>query len=78
VWGLDQATVERANTRRTYAVRAVVAKNFSEQQAIADTFYQAKLLPKPVDTASALVWDFAAHKAITANVATASLTAAQP
>jgi sulfonate transport system substrate-binding protein len=78
VWGLDQATVERANTRRTYAVRAVVAKNFSEQQAIADTFYQAKLLPKPVDTASALVWDFAAHKAVTANVATASLTAAQP
>lgn len=78
VWGLDQATVERANSRRTYAVRAVVAKNFGEQQAIADTFYQAKLLPKPVDTASALVWDFAAHKAVATNVATASLTATQP
>jgi sulfonate transport system substrate-binding protein len=78
VWGLDQATVERANTRRTYAVRAVVAKNFSEQQAIADTFYQAKLLPKPVDTASALVWDFAGRKAVAADVATASLTATQP
>ena len=78
VWGLDQATVERANTRRTYAVRAVVAKNFGEQQAIADIFYQAKLLPKPVDTASALVWDFAGRKAVAANTATASLTATQP
>jgi sulfonate transport system substrate-binding protein len=78
VWGLDQATVERANTRRTYAVRAVVAKNFGEQQAIADTFYQAKLLPRPVDTASALVWDFGAHKAVLANAATADLTAKQP
>ena len=78
VWGLDQATVERANTRRTYAVRAVVAKNFGEQQAIAYIFYQAKLLPKPVDTASALVWDFAGRKAVAANTATASLTATQP
>jgi sulfonate transport system substrate-binding protein len=78
VWGLDQATVERANTRRTYAVRAVVAKNFGEQQAIADIFYQAKLLPKPVDTATALVWDFGSRKAIASNAATADLTARQP
>jgi sulfonate transport system substrate-binding protein len=76
VWGLDQATVERANSRRTYAVRAVVAKNFGEQQAISDSFYQAKLLPKPVDTASALVWDFASRKAVAASTASSANTVA--
>jgi sulfonate transport system substrate-binding protein len=71
-WGLDAATVERANARRSYEVRAIVAKNFGEQQAIADTFYHAKLLPKPVDTAAALVWDPATHKTLAANAATAA------
>jgi sulfonate transport system substrate-binding protein len=50
IWGLDAATIERANGRRSYVVRAVDAQNFAEQQKIADTFYRAGLLPAPVDT----------------------------
>jgi sulfonate transport system substrate-binding protein len=57
VWGLDMATVERANARRSYVVRAIAPSNFTEQQQIADVFYAAKLLPKPVQTSQALVWD---------------------
>ncbi|MGI4861267.1 MAG: aliphatic sulfonate ABC transporter substrate-binding protein [Janthinobacterium lividum] len=57
VWGLDAATVERANDRRSYAVRPVLAQNFGEQQAIATAFHQARLLPRPVDPAQALIWD---------------------
>jgi sulfonate transport system substrate-binding protein len=53
-----------------------VAKNFGEQQAISDSFYQAKLLPKPVDTASALVWDFASRKAVAASTASSANTVA--
>ncbi|WP_347558793.1 aliphatic sulfonate ABC transporter substrate-binding protein [Robbsia sp. KACC 23696] len=64
VWGLDAETVERANARRSYAVRPVLAKNFGEQQAIADVFYKAKLLPKPIDTHKALVWDFDKRAAV--------------
>ena len=64
VWGLDTETVERANARRTYAVRPVLAQHFGEQQAIADAFYQAKLLPKPVDTGRALLWQFDKRRAI--------------
>lgn len=36
---LDAATIERANARRSYAVRPVLAQNFGEQQKIADTFF---------------------------------------
>jgi sulfonate transport system substrate-binding protein len=78
VWGLDEATVERANSRRTYVVRAVLARNFGEQQAIADAFYRAKLLPKPVDTGSALVWNFETHRAVAASSAGATTTTAHP
>lgn len=45
IWGLDAATIERANARRSYLVRPVIAQNFGEQQKIADTFFQAGLLP---------------------------------
>lgn len=57
VWGLDAATVERANARRSYVVRTVTPSTFKEQQQIADGFYAAKLLPNPVQTSTALVWD---------------------
>jgi sulfonate transport system substrate-binding protein len=63
IWGLDAATIERANGRRSYAVRAVEAQNFGEQQKIADTFYRAGLLPAPVDTTSALRWNFTTKRA---------------
>jgi sulfonate transport system substrate-binding protein len=71
IWGLDAATIERANARRSYAVRAVDAQNFGEQQKIADTFYRAGLLPAPVDTATALRWNFTTKRA---DVAAPSIT----
>ncbi|RYF25009.1 MAG: aliphatic sulfonate ABC transporter substrate-binding protein [Comamonadaceae bacterium] len=49
VWGLDAATIEQANGRRSYAVRAVVPANLGEQQRIADAFFAEKLLPRKVD-----------------------------
>lgn len=63
LWGLDAATIERANTRRSYQVRAVVAQNFGEQQKIADTFFRAGLLPTQVDTAQAQRWSFSGKRA---------------
>jgi sulfonate transport system substrate-binding protein len=72
VWGLDAATIERANARRSYAVRAVDAQNFGEQQKIADTFYRAGLLPAPVDTNAALRWNFTTKRAEAAVTSTAA------
>ncbi|CAG9193541.1 ABC-type nitrate/sulfonate/bicarbonate transport systems, periplasmic components [Paraburkholderia tropica] len=65
VWGLDAATIERANARRSYLVRPVEAANFGEQQKIADTFLAARLLPAAVDTAHAQRWDFSGKRAVT-------------
>jgi sulfonate transport system substrate-binding protein len=47
-------------------VRPVLAKNFGEQQAIANVFYDAKLLPKPLVTGQALIWDFDKKQAVPA------------
>jgi sulfonate transport system substrate-binding protein len=49
VWGLDTGTVEAANDRRSYAVRAVVPAGLVEQQRIADAFFDAKLVPAKVN-----------------------------
>jgi len=49
VWGIDTATVEQANSRRSYAVRPAVAGGLSEQQKIADAFFAEKLLPKKIN-----------------------------
>ncbi|GGI54225.1 aliphatic sulfonate ABC transporter substrate-binding protein [Oxalicibacterium solurbis] len=49
VWGLDAATIEQANARRSYNVRAVVPQHLSEQQKIADAFLTEGLLPKKVN-----------------------------
>ncbi|WP_042329519.1 aliphatic sulfonate ABC transporter substrate-binding protein [Paraburkholderia ginsengisoli] len=70
IWGLDAPTIERANGRRSYAVRAVDAQNFGEQQKIADTFYRAGLLPAPVDTTTALRWNFTTKRAEAAGSST--------
>lgn len=56
IWGLDQATVARANERRSYAVRLVVPANLGEQQKIADTFLAAKLLPKIINATDVSIW----------------------
>ncbi|ACC74309.1 aliphatic sulfonate ABC transporter substrate-binding protein [Paraburkholderia phymatum] len=65
VWGLDVATIARANARRSYLVRAVDRAHFSEQQQIADTFLHAGLLPAPVNTSIATRWDFEQKRAVT-------------
>lgn len=49
VWGLDTATIEQANERRSYAVRPVRAEALGEQQRIADAFFAEKLLPKKIN-----------------------------
>jgi sulfonate transport system substrate-binding protein len=49
VWGLDVATIEQANARRSYAVRPVVVGGLAEQQRIADAFFAEKLLPKKLN-----------------------------
>ncbi|MDM0056660.1 aliphatic sulfonate ABC transporter substrate-binding protein [Variovorax sp. J22G47] len=50
VWGLDVATIEQANARRSYEVRPVVTAGLGEQQRIADAFFAEKLLPRRVET----------------------------
>jgi sulfonate transport system substrate-binding protein len=49
VWGLDAATVEQANARRSYEVRPVLAGSLGEQQRIADAFFAEKLLPRKLN-----------------------------
>ncbi|WP_248310217.1 aliphatic sulfonate ABC transporter substrate-binding protein [Bosea sp. 117] len=56
LWNIDAAAIEVANGRRSYAVGAVTKAGLSEQQKIADVFLEAGLLPKPVDTAVATIW----------------------
>ena len=56
VWGLDVATIEQANARRSYEVRPVAAAGLGEQQRIADAFFAEKLLPRRVDTLQAALF----------------------
>ncbi|MFZ3118620.1 MAG: aliphatic sulfonate ABC transporter substrate-binding protein [Variovorax sp.] len=49
VWGIDAATVEQANSRRSYAVRPAVPQGLAEQQKIADAFFAEKLLPRKIN-----------------------------
>ncbi|VVE86747.1 aliphatic sulfonate ABC transporter substrate-binding protein [Pandoraea bronchicola] len=56
LWGLDAATIEAANKRRSYDVQPVGRDAIAEQQRIADVFTQAGLLPKRVDAADATLW----------------------
>lgn len=56
LWGLDAATVELANSRRSYDVRAVVAEALGEQQRIADAFLAEGLLPKRVEATAVTLW----------------------
>jgi sulfonate transport system substrate-binding protein len=56
VLGLDAATVEAANKRRSYAVQSVDAASLSEQQRIADVFTQQSIIPKKVVVNESPVW----------------------
>ncbi|MDQ8036099.1 MAG: aliphatic sulfonate ABC transporter substrate-binding protein [Pedobacter sp.] len=55
-WGLDTATVEKANARRSYDVRPVDKAALQEAQQIADVFFKEELLPKQVNVLGATVW----------------------
>ncbi|WP_213954464.1 aliphatic sulfonate ABC transporter substrate-binding protein [Variovorax sp. dw_954] len=57
VWGLDAATIEQANARRSYQVRPVVHAGLAEQQRIADAFLAEKLLPRRVDTLAVTLFE---------------------
>jgi sulfonate transport system substrate-binding protein len=57
VWGnIPPATVELANTRRSYDIVPVKLDELVEQQRIADTYYAAKLTPKPLKVSDIAVW----------------------
>lgn len=56
VWGLDVATIEQANARRSYEVRPIVTTGLGEQQRIADAFFAEKLLPRRVDALQAALF----------------------
>lgn len=57
LWGnLDVATVEVANTHRSYQVQPVKGDQLGEQQKIADAFFAAGLLPKAVDAKDVDIW----------------------
>lgn len=56
LWGLDAATVELANSRRSYEVRLVQTASLKEQQRIADAFHGEGLLPRRIDATAVEIW----------------------
>ncbi|MFE8049465.1 aliphatic sulfonate ABC transporter substrate-binding protein [Brenneria goodwinii] len=57
LWGnLDSNTVELANANRTYQVRAVTPQSLSEQQHIADAFFNEGLLPERINALDVAIW----------------------
>jgi sulfonate transport system substrate-binding protein len=56
LWGIDAATVEEANSHRSYQVNAVTTTGLSEQQTIADAFLAEHVLPAKVDTSALKIW----------------------
>lgn len=57
IWGdLPPEVVATVNARRSYAVGAVERAALSEQQAIADTFFEAGLIPRRLDATAVRLW----------------------
>lgn len=57
LWGgMPADVIELANSRRTYAVKPVEKDLLGDQQRIADTFYEARLIPKPIDATALRIW----------------------
>lgn len=56
LWGIDAATVEDANSHRSYRVGAVTPSGLAEQQTIADAFFAEHLLPAKLDTSAIKIW----------------------
>ncbi|HYP57795.1 MAG TPA: aliphatic sulfonate ABC transporter substrate-binding protein [Beijerinckia sp.] len=57
IWGdVPLTTIEAVNQRRSYSVRGIEKSALGEQQAIADTFFEAGLIPARLVTADARIW----------------------
>ena len=57
IWGdLPPAVVAAANRRRTYVVEPVERSQLGEQQAIADAFFEAKLIPRRIDATDVTIF----------------------
>jgi sulfonate transport system substrate-binding protein len=57
LWGnIPPETVELANSRRSYDIVPVKIEQLAEQQRIADSYYDAKLIPKPLKISDIAVW----------------------
>jgi sulfonate transport system substrate-binding protein len=56
LWGIDAATVEQANSHRSYKIGVVTPPGLSEQQRIADAFFGEGLLPVKVNAGDANIW----------------------
>jgi sulfonate transport system substrate-binding protein len=56
LWGIDTATIEEANSHRSYLVGAVTPSGLSEQQRIADAFLAEHLIPARIDTTAVKIW----------------------
>jgi sulfonate transport system substrate-binding protein len=56
LWGIDAATVEEANSHRSYRIGAVTTAGLSEQQTIADAFFAERLIPVKVNAADVKIW----------------------
>lgn len=57
VWGnIPAETVELGNSRRSYDIIPVKLDELAEQQRIADTYYAAKLIPKPLKISGISIW----------------------
>jgi sulfonate transport system substrate-binding protein len=57
IWGgIAPSVIEIVNKRRSYAVKPVTKAGLWEQQAIADTFLEAGLIPKKLDAADLRIW----------------------
>lgn len=62
LWGnIPPETVELANSRRSYDIVPVKVDELAEQQRIADTYYQARLIPKPLKIDAISVWTPISH-----------------
>ena len=53
--GLSQPVIARAVSRMGYGVRPLTPDVVADQQKIADTFFNLRLIPQKLDVASA-VW----------------------
>jgi sulfonate transport system substrate-binding protein len=57
IWGnVPVDVVETVNSRRSYEVLRVEKSDLGDQQRIADTFYESKLIPKAIDATSVKLW----------------------